>query len=44
MNNKTQEQRFADQIDRDFELVSHNYHPTQLHAYELYNKHIRKHN
>ena len=40
----TQERRFADQIDRDYELLSHNYHPMQLFGYELANKHIRKQN
>jgi hypothetical protein len=34
----------ADQIDRDYELLSHNYHPFQLFAYELANKQIRKQN
>ena len=34
----------ADQIDRDYELISHNYHPFQLFAYELQNKYIRKQN
>jgi hypothetical protein len=34
----------ADQIDRDFELMSHNYHPVQFYTYELINKHIRKQN
>lgn len=39
-----QERRFADQIDRDYELLSHNYHPAQLFSYELHNKYIRKQN
>ena len=39
-----QERRFADQIDRDYELLNHNYHPYQLFTYELANKHIRKQN
>ena len=34
----------ADQIDRDVELISHNYHPFQLFTYELLNKQIRKQN
>jgi hypothetical protein len=34
----------ADQIDRDYELLSHNYHPMQLFTYELHNKQIRKQN
>jgi len=38
------ERRFADQIDRDYELLSHNYHPIQLYTYELLNKQIRKQN
>lgn len=38
------ERRMADQLDRDYELISHNYHPVQLSVYELHNKHIRKHN
>ena len=39
-----QERRFADQIDRGYELINHNYHPAQLFSYELHNKHIRKQN
>ena len=34
----------ADQIDRDYELISHIYHPFQLFSYELQNKYIRKQN
>merc|ERR1711907_458440 len=38
------ERRFADQIDRDFELVSHNQHPYQLFAYEISNKYLEEMN
>ena len=38
------ERRFADQIDRDYELLSHNYHPSQMFGYEITNKYIRKQN
>ena len=34
----------ADHIDREYELVNQNYHPAQLFAYELQNKHIRNQN
>lgn len=34
----------ADHIDREYELVNLNYHPVQLFAYELHNKHIRSQN
>lgn len=34
----------ADQIDRDVQLISYNYHPFQLFTYELLNKQIRKQN
>lgn len=40
----TQERRFADQIDRDYEILNHNYHPVQLYTYELLNKQIRRQN
>ena len=36
--------RFADQIDRDYELLNHNYHPSMLFTYEMINKEIRNHN
>ena len=32
------ERRMADQVDRDFELISYNMHPTQLYAYNLKNE------
>jgi len=32
----------VDQLDRDFELVSHNTHPFQLFAYEVNNSSIAK--
>jgi hypothetical protein len=32
----------VDQLDRDFELVSHNTHPFQLFAYEVNNRSISK--
>ena len=35
------ERRFADQLDRDFQLLSHNYHPFQLYAYKLQNKRVK---
>jgi len=34
----------ADQIDREYELYNHNYHPVQLFTYELHNKFIRRQN
>ncbi len=34
----------ADQLDRDYELLTHNYHPYQTFTYELRNKYIRKEN
>ncbi len=34
----------ADQLDRDYELISHNYHPAQLYTYDLINARIRKDN
>lgn len=39
-----QERRMADQLDRDYELLSHNYHPFQLYAYKLQNKRLREQN
>ena len=36
------ERRMADQLDRDYELLSHNYHPMQTYFYELQNKYFRK--
>lgn len=35
------ERRFIDQLDRDFELVSHNQHPYQLFTYTLRNEHLQ---
>ena len=32
----------ADQLDRDYELLSHNYHPFQNFIYEHNNKYFRK--
>ena len=34
------ERRMVDQLDRDFELVSHNQHPYQLFAYEVTNRYV----
>lgn len=34
----------CDQLDRDLELVTHNYHPGQLFLYDLQNKAIRENN
>jgi hypothetical protein len=31
----------ADQLDRDYELLSYNTHPAQLFIYELRNNYIR---
>lgn len=31
----------ADQLDRDYELIGHNYHPFQLFYYNLQNKRLR---
>ena len=31
----------ADQLDRDYELLTHNYHPFQTFIYELKNKRFR---
>ena len=36
-----QERRMADQLDRDYELMSYNTHPAQLFIYELRNNYIR---
>ena len=36
------ERRFADQIDREVELASLNYHPQQLLIYETQNKRLQK--
>eukprot|EP01017_Pseudomicrothorax_dubius_P001819 TRINITY_DN0_c666_g1_i1.p1 TRINITY_DN0_c666_g1~~TRINITY_DN0_c666_g1_i1.p1 ORF type:complete len:140 (+),score=57.45 TRINITY_DN0_c666_g1_i1:2-421(+) len=38
------ERRLADQLDRDFELVSHNTHPYQLFTYESNNRYLAKEN
>jgi len=38
------ERRFADQIDRDFELVSYNTHPFQLFTYEVNNRFLPQEN
>lgn len=35
------ERRMADQLDRDYELLSYNTHPAQLFIYELRNNYIR---
>lgn len=32
----------VDQLDRDFELVSHNTHPFQMFTYEMNNRFIAK--
>ena len=32
----------VDQLDRDFELVSHNTHPYQLFAYEVNNRSLAR--
>lgn len=34
----------ADQLDRDYELMSYNYHPFQLYAYKLQNRRIKQQN
>jgi hypothetical protein len=34
------ERRMADQLDRDFELISHNQHPHQLWIYDLQNQYV----
>lgn len=34
----------ADQLDRDYELLSYNYHPFQLYFYKLQNKRLREEN
>lgn len=34
----------ASHLDRNFELMSHNYHPFQLYAYNLQNKRLREDN
>ena len=31
----------ADQLDRDYELLTHNYHPNQTYIYEVLNKFMR---
>ena len=38
------ERRMADQLDRDYELMSYNYHPLQLFSYKLHNDYIRAEN
>ena len=38
------ERRMADQLDRDYELMSYNYHPLQLSAYKIHNDHLRQEN
>ena len=38
------ERRMADQLDRDYELMSYNYHPGQLYMYRLHNKAIQRQN
>lgn len=38
------ERRMADQLDRDYEILSYNYHPFQLYAYKLHNEQIRQQN
>lgn len=34
----------ADQLDRDYQLLSYNTHPLQLFIYELRNRYIRENN
>lgn len=34
----------ADQLDRDYELLSYNTHPYQLYIYELRNRYLRANN
>lgn len=34
----------ADQLDRDYELMTYNYHPFQLYTYKLQNERIREQN
>lgn len=34
----------ADQLDRDYEIMTYNYHPAQLYLYESNNKYIRDQN
>ena len=31
----------ADQLDRDYEVMSHNYHPYQLYSYKLRNQYMK---
>lgn len=40
----TQERRFADQLDRDYELMTYNQHPFQLFLYRFQNKYIKDRN
>lgn len=35
------ERRFADQVDREFELAKHNQHPYQHYIYESTNQHVQ---
>jgi hypothetical protein len=39
-----QERRMADQLDRDYELMTYNYHPFQLYVYKVHNEKIRSQN
>lgn len=34
----------ADQLDRDYELLTYNQHPVQLFAYRLHNRFLQKQN
>lgn len=38
------ERRMADQLDRDYELISYNQHPAVLYMYQLQNSYIKKNN
>jgi len=38
------ERRFADQLDRDYELMTYNQHPAQLFMYRLHNRYLQKRN
>lgn len=38
------ERRMADQLDRDYELMSYNYHPMQLYGYKIHNDYLREQN
>jgi len=38
------ERRMADQLDRDYELLTYNQHPFQLFAYRLHNRFLQRRN